>query len=130
MSERFVLDASALLCLLKSEQGADRVLSVLPRAAISAVNLCEVYSKLADAGGSESRIAQAIGGLHLRVEAFDDEQARRTGMLRPLTKSLGLSLGDRACLALAQHRESTALTTDRIWADLPEAVSAFVEVIR
>src|SRR6478609_7034554 len=71
MSERFVLDASALLCLLKSEQGADRVLSVLPRAMISAVNLSEVYSKLVDAGGSESRIAQAIDGLHLRVEAFD-----------------------------------------------------------
>ena len=130
MSERFVLDASALLCLLKSEQCADRVLSVLPRAMISAVNLSEVYSKLVDAGGSESRIAQAIDGLHLRVEAFDDAQARRTGMLRPLTKSLGLSFSDRACLALALHREATAVTTDRAWADLPETVGASVELIR
>ena len=130
MTERFVLDASALLCLLKSEQGAERVLAVMPRAVISAVNLCEVYGKLADAGGSEDRIAQAIGGLHLRVELFDDEYARRAGMLRPLTRSLGLSLGDRACLALAQHREATALTTDRIWADLSDLVKVSVEVIR
>lgn len=130
MSERFVLDASALLCLLKSEQGAERVLSVLPRALVSAVNLCEVYGKLADAGGSESRIAQAIGGLHLRIEPFDDAQARRAGMLRPLTESLGLSLGDRACLALAGHRGATALTTDPIWADLPDSIDVSVEVIR
>ena len=130
MTERFVLDASALLCLLKSEQGAERVLSVLPRAVVSAVNLSEVYGKLADAGGSEDRIAQAIGGLHLRIEPFDDEQARRAGMLGPLTRSLGLSLGDRACLALAQHHGATALTTDRIWADLPDAISTSVEVIR
>lgn len=130
MTERFVLDALALLCLLKSELGAERVLSVLPRALVSAVNLSEVYGKLADAGGSESRVAQAIGGFHLRVEPFDDEQARRTGMLRPLTKRMGLSLGDQACLALAQHHGATALTTDRIWADLPDTIGVSVEVIR
>ena len=86
MTERFVLDASALLCLLKGEQGAERVVSVLARAVVSAVNLSEVYGKLADAGGSEDRIAQAIGGLYLRVEPFDDEQARRAGMLQPLDR--------------------------------------------
>ena len=130
MSESFVLDASALLCLLKGEEGAERVLMAMPRAWVSAVNLSEVYAKLADAGGSEIRIAQAIGGLHLRVEPFDDAQARRAGMLRTLTKSLGLSLGDCACLALAQHRNALALTTDRAWAELPNAVGISVEVIR
>jgi ribonuclease VapC len=130
MTERFVLDASALLCLLKGEQGAERVLSVLARTVVSAVNLSEAYGKLADAGGSEDRIAQAIGGLHLRVEPFDDDQARRAGMLQPLTKSLGLSLGDRVCLALAQHRGATALTADRIWDDLPDSIGVSVEVIR
>jgi ribonuclease VapC len=130
VSEFFVLDASALLCLLKGEEGAERVLMAMPRAWVSAVNLSEVYAKLADAGGSEARIVQAIGGLHLRVEPFDDAQARRAGMLRPLTKSLGLSLGDRACLALAQHRNAIALTTDRAWAELPDAMGISVEVIR
>lgn len=130
MSEVFVLDASALLCLLKGEPGAERVMAALPRAWVSAVNLSEVYAKLADAGGAEDRIAKAVGGLHLRVEPFDDAQARRAGMLRPVTKGLGLSLGDRACLALAQHRGALALTTDRAWADLPEAAGIAVEVIR
>ncbi len=55
MSEAFVLDASAVLCLLKGEKGTDRVIEVLPRSFISAVNLSEVYAKLADAGGSEER---------------------------------------------------------------------------
>ena len=130
MSEGYVLDASALLCLLKGEPGADRVIAALPRAWVSAVNLSEVYAKLADAGGSEPRIAQAIGSLHLRVDPFDNEQARMAGMLRPLTKALGLSLGDRACLALARQRNATALTTDRAWADLAETIETQIEVIR
>ena len=130
MSELFVLDASALLCLLKGEQGAERVMAALPRAWISAVNLSEVYAKLADAGGAEARITQAVGGLHLRIEPFDDDQARRTGMLRPLTKSFGLSLGDRACLALAQQRGAIALTTDRVWGDLPDTIGVSIDVIR
>ena len=113
MSEAFVLDASALLCLLQGEDGAERVVVALPRAMISAVNLSEVYDKLAEVGGSEARIAQAIDGLHIRVIPFDDIQARAVGMLRPLTKSLGLSLGDRACLALAHQRGAAALTADR-----------------
>lgn len=130
MSESFVLDASALLCLLEGEEGTERVLTAMPRAWVSALNLSEVYAKLADAGGSETRIAQTIDGLHLRVEPFDNAQARRAGILRSLTKSLGLSLGDRACLALAQHRSAIALTTDRAWAELPDSVGIAVEVIR
>ncbi|MCJ2077997.1 type II toxin-antitoxin system VapC family toxin [Methylobacterium sp. E-016] len=130
MSELFVLDASALLCLLKGEHGAERVIASLPRAWVSAVNLSEVYAKLADAGGAEVRIAQAIGGLHLRVEPFDDTQARAAGILRPMTKNLGLSLGDRACLALARQRGATALTTDRAWTELPDTLGIAVELIR
>jgi len=60
MSEAFVLDASAVLCLLKGEKGTDRVIEVLPRSFISAVNLSEVYAKLADAGGSEQQLAHAV----------------------------------------------------------------------
>ncbi|GJE61327.1 type II toxin-antitoxin system VapC family toxin [Methylobacterium trifolii] len=130
MSELFVLDASALLCLLKGERGAERVISSLPRAWISAVNLSEVYAKLADAGGAEARIAKAIGGLHLRIEPFDDAQARAAGMLRPMTKSFGLSLGDRACLGLARQRGATALTTDRVWTELPDTLGVAIELIR
>ncbi|TXN22735.1 type II toxin-antitoxin system VapC family toxin [Methylobacterium sp. WL30] len=130
MTEAFVLDASALLCLLKGEQGADRVIACLPRAWVCAVNLTEVYAKLAYAGGTESRIAQAIGGLYLRVEAFDDAHARSAGMLRPMTKGFGLSLGDHACLALARHRGAIALTTDRGWTELPDTLGITVKLLR
>jgi PIN domain nuclease of toxin-antitoxin system len=127
--EAFVLDASAVLCLLRTETGADRVYEALPRAVVSAVNLSEVYAKLSELGGSERQIVQAIGALHLRVEPFDGEQARVAGMLRPVTKVLGLSLGDRACLALAQTRKATALTTDRAWSDL-QGLGLSITVVR
>ena len=130
MSEAFVLDASAVLCLLKGEPGADRVIEALPRSMISAVNLSEVYAKLADAGGSEERIAHAIGVLHLKVEPFDGQQARIAGMLRPATKTLGLSFGDRACLATARVNAATALTTDRVWAELPETLAISIQLLR
>ncbi len=130
MSEAFVLDASAVLCLLKGENGTDRVIEVLPRSFISAVNLSEVYAKLADAGGSEEKIAHAVGVLHLKVEPFDDDQCRDAGMLRPATKPLGLSMGDRACLALARRRNATALTTDRIWTEVQKTLNIRVELLR
>ena len=130
MSELFVLDASALLCLLKGERGAERVITGLPRSWISAVNLSEVYAKLADAGGAQAQISRAVGGLHLRVEPFDDRQALAAGILRPVTKKLGLSFGDRACLALAQQRGAIALTTDRAWTELPDTLGIAVELIR
>ena len=130
MSEVFVLDASAVLCLLKGDIGADRVIDALPRSTISAVNLSEVYAKLADTGGSEEKIAHAIGVLHLKIEAFDGQQAKVAGMLRPATKALGLSFGDRACLAVARVRTATALTTDSVWAELPEGLGISVQLLR
>ncbi|WP_200905639.1 hypothetical protein [Methylobacterium sp. ARG-1] len=63
---------------------------------IGAVNLSEVYGKLAEAGGTEAQIAQALGVLHLAVEPFDGEQARIAGTLRLPTRSIRLSLGDRS----------------------------------
>ena len=130
MSEAFVLDASAVLCLLKGEKGTDRVIEVLPRSSISAVNLSEVYAKLADAGGSAEKVVHAIGVLHLKVEPFDDEQCRDAGMLRPATKSLGLSLGDRDCLALERRKKATAVTTDQIWSQVPKILNIAIECLR
>ncbi|MCJ2095432.1 MULTISPECIES: type II toxin-antitoxin system VapC family toxin [unclassified Methylobacterium] len=130
MSEAFVLDASALLCLLRAETGSEEVAEVLPQSVISAVNLSEVYAKLAEAGGSEAQITQAVGVLRLAIEPFDDEQARIAGILRLPTRSLGLSLGDRACLALAKQRQSVAVTTDRAWSRLPADLGLTVRIIR
>jgi len=110
-----VLDASALLCLLGAEPGADEVAQALPGAAISTVNLAEVVAKLADASMPEADIHAALESLGLEVVPFDASLAYRSGLLRRSTKSAGLSLGDRACLSLAAARDLPAVTTDRSW---------------
>ncbi len=123
-----VLDASALLALLRLEPGADVVAKTLPHATISAVNLSEVVAKLADAGMPREEIHNAIQGLQLNVTSFDVEQAYETGLLRPSKRGLGLSLGDRSCLSLALRLDLPALTTDRTWEQ--SSVGAKVTVIR
>lgn len=117
MSE-IVLDASALLTVFNNETGADRVLDMISTAVISAVNLAEVATKLQERGMPDDRVRANIEALELRVEPFDEQLAVETGLLRAATPGAGLSLGDRACLALARARGATALTTDRAWAKL------------
>ncbi len=117
MSEA-VLDASALLALLNAEPGAELVAELLPGASISAVNYSEVVAKLADAGMPGEIVDEALGGLGLDVVAFSREQGRAAGLLRPETRRAGLSLGDRACLAVALERQAPAYTTDSVWAEL------------
>lgn len=112
MSSKVVLDASALLCLLHDEPGADRVIGVLTRSVIATANLAEVVSKLRERGLSLDEVREALGGLHLDVRPLSPAQALIIGDLRPATKSLGLSLGDRACLALAIDLQAEMFTTD------------------
>ena len=120
MSDRYVLDASAILCLLQAETGSDVVQAALPASHVSAVNLAEVVAKMVDLGMSDTLIGQVLEPLHLRVAAFDAEQARASGALRRKTRDLGLSLGDRACLTLAEQLGAAALTTDRAWTSITE----------
>ncbi len=125
-----VLDASALLCLLFSEPGADRVERVLPEALISAANLAEVLSKLVDRGLDGDEALSDLRELDLEVVALDRAQAEAVGLLRSATREADLSLGDRACLALAQQRGAPALTTDRRQAEVADAIGVTVELIR
>jgi ribonuclease VapC len=113
-----VLDASALLALVGKEPGADAVLRVLDAAHISAVNVAEVLSKLSDIGMPPAIAGELIGRLGLAVEPFTMAQAERVGRLRSRTRRLGLSLGDRSCLALAQERGLPAYTADQTWGDV------------
>jgi PIN domain nuclease of toxin-antitoxin system len=110
-----VLDASALLVLLNREPGTEQVAEALPGAAISAINLAEVIGKLTEAGMPEENLREALEGLNLEVVPFDEADAYAVGSLRAPTRRAGLSLGDRACLALAASRDLPALTTDRAW---------------
>jgi PIN domain nuclease of toxin-antitoxin system len=110
-----VLDASALLALLNAEPGNEEVERSIPGAAISAVNLSEVVAKLTEAGMSEEAVRSVLEDIEIDVHPFDRELAYRTGVLRTVTKELGLSLGDRACIALGRQLQRPVLTTDRNW---------------
>lgn len=124
MSNRIVLDASALLCLLNDEPGADRVAEVLTRSLIGATNLAEVVSKLRERGLSLDEVKEALGGLHLDVRPLTPGQAMLIGDLRPATRPLGLSLGDRACLALAIELGAEIYTTDAALTKADVAITA------
>jgi len=127
MSE-VVVDASAILALLNQETGSEEVLRFIGKAAISTVNLSEVIAKLADAGIPEEDIRQILSNLNLEVIDFNEKQALKAGMLRPNTKSIGLSFGDRACLALGIILNQPVLTTDRLWGSINVEVE--VRVVR
>jgi ribonuclease VapC len=113
--KKTVLDATAVLALLNDEPGAGTVASLLPQAVISTVNLAEVVGKLAETGMPEAMIKSVLTELGLMVMPFDEDLALSTGLLRPATSDYGLSLGDRACLALGQHLRRPVLTADRMW---------------
>lgn len=117
-----VLDASALLALLSSEPGSEAVAESLPGAQISSVNLSEVVAKLSDHGMASAEIRLVIDGLGLQVASFDEALAHEAGMLRSKIRKLGLSLGDRACLALGLRERATVLTTDRRWTEVDLAI--------
>lgn len=124
-----VLDASAVLAMVHLEPGADRIArAVADGAAISAVNLSEVVAKLSEGGIPDSDIHEALDPLGLEVIPLDAELAYQVGLLRIATRQAGLSLGDRSCLAIAQHLRLPALTTDRSWERL--AIGITVQVIR
>lgn len=125
----WVLDASALLSLLNQEQGWEMVLEALRRQAyVSAANWAEVAGKLVDAGMPEAEVREVLESLPVQVVSLNADLALRIGLLRLQTRALGLSLGDRACLALAENLGAPALTADRAWATLHIGVK--VEVIR
>ena len=125
-----VLDSSAVLAVINQEPGMDIVLHAMlaGEAIISAVNVAEIIAKLVDWGASPAAARAAFGRLSLETPAVDAALAIRSGELRAGTRSAGLSLGDRMCLALAEREGCPALTADRIWASLNIGVA--VEVIR
>ena len=123
-----VLDASALLAYLQREPGAGSVKAVLGGALMSTVNWTEVVHKAADSEGDATELRTALESLGLVLEPFSAFQADIAGSLREPTRDFGLSLGDRACLALAIEKGEKVLTADRVWRRLSLGVG--IEVIR
>jgi len=112
---KIVLDASAILAVLEEEPGADQVIENASRLTVSAVNFAEVQGKLVDWGTPASEATALILDLVGDIHAFDRTQAAYAGSLIAQTKILGLSLGDRCCLALAFHLKAPVYTTDKAW---------------
>lgn len=115
---KVVLDASALLAFVTGEPGGEIVADAIGDAVISTVNFAEVVTKLVDRGASVDGARDVLGIAEYGIVEFDRGQAEATGALIAKTRKRGLSLGDRACLALAQRERIPALTADQGWADL------------
>jgi PIN domain nuclease of toxin-antitoxin system len=132
MSARYVLDASAVLAWILREPGSERVAALMlgEDCLLSSVNAAEIVARLADTGRPEAALRATLSHIGARLVPFDAEQATLCGLLRPATRSLGLSLGDRACLALGVQTQSSIITADRSWLKLPEELGLSIECIR
>ena len=126
---KVVLDASAILAFIQGEPGSEKLTPELLSGSIcSAVNLAEVHGKLVSRGWSVDEAWEDAFSPAQEVIPFDLSQARIAGDLVTHTRTLGLSLGDRACLALALSLKAPVYTTEQAWRKLKLEVS--VHVIR
>ena len=122
-----VLDASAVIAYLYGETGADKVELLLENSIVSRINATEVLTKLVHDGVTIEEAKETCDKLNLQIAEFDEEQSAKAAELRPFTKHLGLSLGDRCCLALAIVKNLPAVTADKNWANFPLCK---IEIIR
>jgi len=123
-----VLDSSAVLAVFFHESGAEVVDAILGGTLLGTVNLAEVHERMLSRGAQVEEAWSWIEGLGCEVCPFTERQARATAELRSITRPFGLSLGDRACLALALDRKATVYTTDKVWKNLSLGIQ--IEVIR
>ena len=114
----FVLDASALLAFLEGEPGADVVQLVLDRSALSTANWSEVCQRAIARHLDVADLRDDVLGLGLELSPMTALDAENAAVLWPAKRPAGLSLGDRACLALTERLGAPALTADRAWLDL------------
>jgi PIN domain nuclease of toxin-antitoxin system len=124
----YVFDASAFLAIVRDEVGAAVAASRLPEAAMSAVNASEAFMRGVEKGFPLDLMHEFLGSQQVRLIAFDEELAIAAALLRPATKHAGLSFADRACIATAVRLGGTAVTADRVWAELD--LPCKVELIR
>jgi PIN domain nuclease of toxin-antitoxin system len=114
----FVLDSSAVLALMFDEPGQEIVAAHRTSAIISSVNLGEVLTRLVDRGQSLEDALVLVASLQMATIDHSSIHAAIAASLRPTTKHLGLSYGDRACLGLAVQQQRPILTADRVWSEL------------
>ena len=123
-----VFDSSALLAITFEEEGAEVAARALNDGMISAVNASEVIARYVDLGAEEEEARASLLDFGLEICPFDESLAIAAGLMRTATRDVGLSLGDRACMALAIREQARVLTADRAWATLDLGIT--VELIR
>jgi len=123
VSKAAILDASALLAVLRDEPGGEMVAPLLDGAIVSTVNWSEVLDRYADLGVAVAGREAEIESLGVSLAPFTSRQAEVAAGLLPLTREAGLSLGDRACLALALDLGGRPVTADRAWARIDVGVT-------
>lgn len=128
---KYVLDSSALLAVFGNEPGAEQIWPLLEDSVISAVNFSECIAKITlaserNAPVEEARIA--LNDLARHIVPFDESMAKIAGEMAAKTQQFGLSLGDRACLATAEHLDLEAVTADKVWGKLKLPIK--IKVIR
>lgn len=120
-SKSAVLDASAVLAWLFREPGSEQVQAWLEEAQcyISSVNLAEIITRGCRLMGERvPEFIRLVQSINMTLYVFDENQALKAGLLDGITRGKGLSLGDRACLALAGELDATVLTADKTWLEL------------
>jgi ribonuclease VapC len=125
-----VLDASVILAAILGEPGGDDVFDHIEESVVSAVSVAEVYTYAAVHHFPIEAIDAFFAETGVAVLAHDYEQAVATGKLASVTRKAGLSLGDRACLALAQKKQAEVLTADRPWAAFADGLGLRIRLLR
>ena len=129
MNNNIVLDASALLALIQEEQGAEVIKPLLKFSVMSTVNSAESLTTLQRTGVSPQEALILISDIIMTIVPFDLEQAGIVAELQSKVQHKGLSLGDRACIALGIKLQVPIYTADRVWAQL-QLNNANVKLIR
>jgi PIN domain nuclease of toxin-antitoxin system len=127
-----VLDASAILAFLQGEPGEEMVRLALQsnRCVVSAANQSEVIAKILDRGVDAEAIRAVMGQLAYTVVDITAEDGECSGWMRNQTRAIGLSLGDRLCLAVAKRLKASVLTSDRPWLTMAQPLGLDIRCIR
>nr|WP_326532165.1 type II toxin-antitoxin system VapC family toxin [Rhodoferax sp.] len=132
MSKLIVLDASAILAFLQGEPGEEFVRQALQsgNCMVTAANHSEIIAKVVDRGVDAAAIKTVIEQLAYVVVDVTAEDGECAGWMREQTRAIGLSLGDRLCLATAQRLKAAVLTADRPWLAMAQPLGLAIRCIR
>jgi len=128
--KKYLLDTSALIALIKKEDGYETIDNIIANSAISSVNLSELVAVLARSGVSNADIDEIIKDIVPEIIPFCEDTSIKAGKLLNITKTYGLSLGDRACIATGDFYKMEIHTTDKIWSKLQSDITTKITVIR